>query len=249
MEAEHAEHAAASGDATSLAADAGIWLTITALAAHLGVAKATVSARVTKLEADGNLKTRPGKGKAKEVNLASYIAAIGETGDPSKEQGAETKSETADDPANSRDPSFRAAATKEKEHLAQLAEIRVGKELGKYVEAEYFVPAVEECAEVIARILDRPLSKAADLASAATAGGVNGIRVKMREIIREQRTAISAAMERLAATPLDQPAPLPDLAEEAEFEPELPLAASETAQPAEPPEAACDSNSNTPPEA
>lgn len=250
MTAEHAEHAAPPaepGDPPALDADAGIWLSITELAERFGVAKATVSARVSKFEAEGIVKTKPGKGKAKLVNLADYESAIDEHGDPAKEQGAETKSTTADDPAQSRDPRFRDAATKEKEHLAQLAEIRVGKELGKYIEADFFKPAVEECAEVILRILDRPLSKAADLEAAARSGGVNGVRVRMREIIREMRAAISEAMQRLADTPLDQPAPLPELFEQAE--PELPLAESEPAQTAEISESACASNSGTPPEA
>lgn len=247
---EHAASAATAGDdapATESDLDQGIWLSITELAERFEIAKATVSARVTKFEDAGLVKTKPGKGKIKLVNLADFESAIEESGDPAKEQGAETKSETADDPAAARDPRFRDAATKEKQHLAQLAEIRVGKELGKYIEAEFFRPAVEECAEVIVRILDRPISKAADLEAAARSGGVNGVRVKMREIIREQRAAISEAMQRLADTPTDQPAPLPELAEA--DEPELPLDASEPAQPAEKPEAECDSNSGTPLEA
>ncbi|HRF08503.1 MAG TPA: MarR family transcriptional regulator [Xanthobacteraceae bacterium] len=242
MNTEQAEHGGCGADAGD---EAGVWLTITELAERFEVSKATISERVTKFERDGLVKAKPGKGKVKLVNLATYIAAREQVGDPVKEQAAQTKAETAADGDEGRDPRFRDAATKEKEFQAQLAEIRVGKELGRYIEAEFFVPAVEECAEVIARVLDRPLASAAELEAAARSGGVNAVRVALREIIREQRNAISDAMKRLASTPMDQPAPLLDAAEAQELE--LPLAATEPAPNAERSEVACDSFSGTPP--
>lgn len=68
----------------------GLWLTISAIAARKSVTKQTISERVARLVREGKLRTRPGRGNAKLVDLAEYDRAVGETTDLIREQAAAT---------------------------------------------------------------------------------------------------------------------------------------------------------------
>lgn len=182
--------------------DAGLWLTITELAARKGVRKSTISEKVSRLIADGKLSTKPGKGKAKLVNLAQYDSAIGEVGDAAKEAGAETKAQnaTAQPPAEPHRPQYRDAQTREKEYQADLKFIELERLRGSLISVADLDGAAEEAAIKVGEVLESMLSHEAELASVVVKDGENGLRSALKRIVRGQREQIVAAMKEMAAS-------------------------------------------------
>jgi hypothetical protein len=180
--------------------DDGLWLTVTELAERKGVGKSTISEKVTKLVAAGKLATKPGKGKAKLVNLAQYDTAIGEVGDIARETGAETKAANAAPPAQEPQPSrFRDEQTREKAYAADLKFIELERLRGNLLPVADFDDVAEEAANRIGEIVDGLLAHDAELTATAMKEGENGMRAALKRIAREQRTQIVTAMKDFAA--------------------------------------------------
>lgn len=69
--------------------NASLWLTISEIARQRGVDKAAVSRRVSRLEAEGRVATRPGPRGSKLVNIAGYDYAVGQD-QTAQQQSADT---------------------------------------------------------------------------------------------------------------------------------------------------------------
>jgi MarR family len=182
----------------------GLWMSVSEIAARKGVSKQAISERVARLVADGRLTTKPGKGKAKLVNLAQYDTAIGDVGDGAKEAAAATKAANAA-PADSAAPRqsdsgrFRDEQTREKAYAADLKFIELERLRGNLLPVAEFDPLAEDAASRIADIVDGLQARDSELTAIAIKEGENGMRAALKRITKMQRIAIVTAMKDMAA--------------------------------------------------
>jgi hypothetical protein len=187
--------------------DGGLWLTITELAEQKGVGKSTISEKVKRLVDAGKIETRAGDGGTKLVNLAQYDKAVGETTDPAKELGAETRDETVEPVGDSR---YRDAKTRQAQYAADLQEIALKEKLGELVPVEEVRRASARIVETILRVVDRLPARAEEITSAVSKEGAIGARGKLKEMARDLRSAIAESLAALGKTgqvPGDAPTP------------------------------------------
>ncbi len=175
----------------------GLWVSVSALASQKGLTKQTVSEKVARLVEQGLLTTRPGKGKAKLVNVAQYDRVTGDTADLSKEQGARTKK--ADDDAAGRDPTFSREQARRAGYEAELKRLDLEERLGKLRSVEDIVAATIACGEVVVREVDQLVTRADDIAAAVAKDGVLGARAALKHLTFNMRKAIEAAFTKMAA--------------------------------------------------
>jgi hypothetical protein len=171
--------------------DDGLWLSVTELAARKGVRKSTISEKVARLVESGRLATKPGKGKAKLINVAQYDLAIGEVGDIARETGAITKAEMAtsnrDDSGTSK---YRDETTREKSYSADLKYLELEQRLGNLLVVAEFDAAAEDAASRIADVIDGLLALDSELTTIAITEGENGMRAALKRISRQQRQQV-----------------------------------------------------------
>jgi hypothetical protein len=192
MTAEHAEQ------------PGGLWLSVSGLAKHLGQTKSTVSERLAAL--GDRVPTKPGKGKAKLVHVASYVDATNQTGDPAREAAAETRTATDNLPfappplaseSGNGDPTYRDAAAREKMLAADLKELELRRQLGDVVEITGLADLAGSIAELIVAAIDRLPIAAEEMAAAVGRDGVPGARAQYKRDARALRATIAEHMRKL----------------------------------------------------
>lgn len=191
---------------------AGFWLSVTELAKNQNVSKQAIARKLAALEADGLVKTKPGKGKTKLVNVAQYLTAIGQAGNVAQELAAADRAADAaalDAPEANSPPAYRDAQTRDKELSADLKELELKQKLGEVVPVENLSALATEVAEQIVRVIDRLPAKAQDMASAVARDGEVGARGQYKRDVRELREAIAEALGKLADSKVALP-PEPD---------------------------------------
>jgi DNA-binding MarR family transcriptional regulator len=181
--------------------DGGLWLTISELAKREGVGKPTISERVKRLEADGLVKSKPGRGRQKLVNLAQYLVATNKAGDAAKQLAADTRAEAdaPQPPEPGGDPTYRAAQTRRAQLDADLKEIELAQKRGELLPVADIEDAAGKFAEAIVRVLDRIPTRADEIAAAVGRDGTTGARAKLKEIVRDLRTAVAESVTLIAA--------------------------------------------------
>lgn len=184
-------------DTTAAATGDAFWMSVSAIAVRKGVTKQTISERVAKLVEAGKLSTKPGKGRAKLVNLAEYDRIVGETTDLSRLQGAETKA--GQDGAATRDPTFSKHQADRAGYEAELKRLDLEERLGKLRNVEEIEAAAIKCGELVVRALDDKLLKVEQLAAAVAKDGVAGARRLVKEIIFAEREQVVKAFASLVA--------------------------------------------------
>jgi hypothetical protein len=183
--------------------DAGLWLSVTDLAARKGVRKSTISEKVARLVDLGRLTTKPGKGRAKLINVAEYDTAIGEVGDGAREQGAATKAAASAGagapPRLPPDGRLRDEQTRDRAYSADLKFIELERARGNLLPVADFDPLAEDAASRIGDVIDGLHARDSELTAIAIKEGENGMRAALKRIARAQRVAIVAAMKDMAA--------------------------------------------------
>lgn len=196
----------------------GLWVSVSDLAARKGVTKQTIAEKVARLEAQGLLSTRPGKGRAKLVNLAEFDRAIGETGDAIREMAAASaRSPAAPTPVvpDGADPILAKEQARRVAYQADLAKLDLDERLGKLLPVEHVTAAMLRCAEALTRALEQMPTRADDLAAAVAKEGVTGARAFLRAMGRDMRALLAREMRLLEATPDNSdPEPEPERDEE-----------------------------------
>lgn len=187
-----------SADAPELDLSGGLWLSVSGIAEHLGISRQAVSKRAKELEASGAITMRDGAGGTKEINLAQYLVATKNLGDPAREMGVDTRRDASDD-AVSNDPTFRDAAAREKRFRADLAEIAVKEKLRELVDVTSLAAAVAQAGEVILAVLERAPQQADAIATAVARDGAAGVRTHLKAQVRVQRSAIADALRKMVA--------------------------------------------------
>lgn len=182
----------------------GLWVSVSDLAARKGVTKQTIAEKVARLEAQGLLSTRPGKGRAKLVNLAEFDRAIGETGDAIREMAAASARPSAPvtQPApEGADPILAKEQARRVAYQADLAKLDLDERLGKLLPVEHVTAAMVRCAEALTRALEQMPTGADDLAAAVAKEGVTGARAFLRTMGRDMRALLAREMRLLEVEP------------------------------------------------
>ncbi len=187
-------------DTPTLGLEAGLWLTISDIAEKKGKSRQAISKRVKSLVEDGKLETRDGPNGTKLVNLAAYDDAVGDVGDPAKEQAAETAQEINAPDAPIESNRFRDAAAREKEYNADIKFLELGRQLKTLVPVADVDAAATKIAETMVPIIDRLAMEADRVHIASTKDGTAGVRAALKQIAREQRIALADALTSLGAT-------------------------------------------------
>jgi len=174
-------------------------MSISDIAALKNLTRQSISERVSRLEAQGLLSTRPGKGKQKLVNLAEYDRAIGATGDAIRAMNAGVvaappfpRGHENGDPVLAREQARRVS------YQAELSRLDLDERLKKLLPVEGVVSAISTCAEGIIRAIEQLPTRADELAAAVGKDGAQGARVALKAIARDVRVAIDREMRKLA---------------------------------------------------
>lgn len=204
----------------------GLWVTITELAQRKGIGKPAVSERVARFEAQGLLTTRPGKGKAKLVNLAEFDRVAGETTDLGREQGAATRRAAAalPSPSGGSDPVYTQEQARKMAYSADREKIALGEDLDRLVPVDRLEAEFARVLAPIARALTRLSARADDVTAAVGENGKAGARAFLEGLGADISNMIAdAAAEALATLSKEAPRSLDD------FDPRSPRSLSEGA--------------------
>jgi biotin operon repressor len=177
--------------------DAGLWLSISDIAEQKGKSRQAIHKRVTQLEAEGKVETRPGANGTKLVNLAQYDRAVGETGDAFKEAAAETRAEN-DGSSEPSSPVLRDHQSRNAQYSADLKYLELEERLGRLVPIEEAKEGGIKIGEAVVKILGRLPTFAEQITAAAVRDGVAASRALLKDIERDMRTAIAAELSRIA---------------------------------------------------
>lgn len=176
----------------------GLWLSIAELAELKGKARQTVWEKVKRLEADGLLATRPGPGGTRQVNVAEYDRAAGETTDFAKQQAAATRAAndagelpTGAPPADMR---FADAQRQKTQYEAQLKALEFGERSRQLVSIASVKRDVEKLFNACIGSLDSLVLRAEEATAAALKDGIPGVRQVLADAAFKIRAAIAAAL-------------------------------------------------------
>lgn len=173
----------------------GVWLTCAEIARRKNVSRQAVTKRVAQLERDGKVTTRR-KGNRREVDLAEYDRAVGDTGDAVKEQAAETARGT------DRSPGYRDAQTERARYEARLKALDLGERQGQLlpINGDHGIEAAAaEIGAAMARALDGFPRIADEVAAAVSQDGVAGARRVLKEFAFRMRNEWADDLSRLTA--------------------------------------------------
>lgn len=203
----------------------GLWVTITELAQRKGLGKPAVSERVARFEAQGLLTTRPGKGKAKLVNLAEFDRVAGETTDLGRELGAATRrAAAAPSMPTGTDPVYTQEQARKMAYSADREKIALGEDLDRLVPVDRLDAEFARVLGPVARALTRLSTRSDALLDAVTENGRAGARAFLDALGAEVSNMIAAAAnEALVTLSADEARTLDD------FDPRAPLSTSEGA--------------------
>lgn len=176
--------------------DAGLWLTVAALAKKKNVSRQAAAKRVAALVKEKKITTRKGRGGTKLVNVAQYDRAVGEVGDPAKEASADTRAGN-DEPAE-KDSAYRTATTRARQYEADIKFLDLEERLGKLLPLADIEDAAVRAAETAVRVIDRLATHADAIAAAVGKDGSTGARAKLKEISREIRQELAEAILAIA---------------------------------------------------
>ncbi|MGO7576586.1 winged helix-turn-helix domain-containing protein [Rhizobium ruizarguesonis] len=169
----------------------GVWLTIAELAKRKGISRQSASERINRLEQDGLIATRR-DGRSRLVELATFDRAVGQTGNAFREQGAETKRETTEQPT----AALRDAQTQRAQYESKLKALDYAERTGQLVpiKGEHGVEtALVKATEVIIRELGAPLNWVSEILETVR-DGEPALRRLLRKKIHKQREVIAARL-------------------------------------------------------
>lgn len=173
----------------------GVWLTIAELAKRKGISRQSASERINRLEQDGLIATRR-DGRSRLVELATFDRAVGQTGNAYREQGAETKRETTEQPT----AALRDAQTQRAQYESKLKALDYAERTGQLVpiKGDHGVEtALVKATEVIIRELGAPLNWVSEILDTVR-DGEPALRRLLRKKIHKQREVISARLTAVA---------------------------------------------------
>lgn len=187
---------------------ASLCISVSELARRKGRDKALISRQVSRFETEGRLKTYPGAGGSKLVNIVEYDRAIGETGDLLKEQAAATTRLLHDEPpidaaaplapdAPAADNSLGSAQRQKILYETELKKIELAERRGLVVAVVKLTEALHRVADAIVQLIDRLPLRAAEMAAAVAKDGEAGARALFKTIAFELRAGVARSWKDL----------------------------------------------------
>ncbi|MCJ2132156.1 hypothetical protein [Methylobacterium sp. E-045] len=193
----------------------GLWLSISELAIEKSLGKAAVSERVSRLEAQGLLRTRPGKGRVKLVNVAEYEEAVGQTTDLVRDLGHATRRDTLAPNSSPGDPVYTVEQARRMAYQADREKIALGRDLELLVPVDQFAADAVRIFSAMIRPLDRLEARADALSLAVSQGGtagartfLKGIKIEIRNLIADSLRELHEAVAREPPRALDDFSPI-----------------------------------------
>ena len=167
-------------------------------------------------ELAGLLTTRPGKGRAKLVNVAEYEDAVGQTSDLAREQGQATRKGSAGLGNAPGDPVYTQEQARRMAYQADREKIALGRDLDLLVPVDELAADATRIFSAMILRLDRLESRAEALAIAVGQGGTAGARAFLKELKVEIRNNIADGLRDLVTEVAREPPRMLD-----DFEPKL----------------------------
>lgn len=186
--------------------DAGLWLSVSALAAERGVSKQGISKQLERWAKAGSPVATRRDGRALLVNVAEYDSRRGDLVDLAKVQGDRTKKKA--DSSDSADPTYTREQARRMGYQADLAQIELRTKLGELVPVAALEQAAVDCGEVLVRVIDQIATRADEVAAAVAKEGVPGARAVLKAIARDLRSRAAeefAKLPTLSASPDSAP--------------------------------------------
>lgn len=112
--------------------DALVWVTLTQAATRRGVSKQAISKQVARLEAEGKIETRAGRGGAKLINIVAYERLVATDTDPA--QALRNLSEPAmPAAASAAAPTYMNSRAEREAYQAEAARLDIAERIGDLV--------------------------------------------------------------------------------------------------------------------
>lgn len=177
----------------------GLWMTISELAAAKDLGRSAVSERVLRLEEQGLLTTRPGKGRTKLVNVAEFDRVVGQVTDLAREQGAATRRGAegeGDEAQGGAGGAYTREQAKRMAYLAEISRLDLEERLGNLVRVDELRPVIEVACASAARVIDSLVQEADALREAAQSEDAYSFDRVLKDVARRLRTDVAAEMRK-----------------------------------------------------
>lgn len=169
----------------------GIMWRVGQIAERDGISPAAVSKTVKRLVRDHQLQVERGSGgRVTAVNVAHYDELRGKFADPSKAQTPRAEQE----PSN-----YDKALADRTTYEAERSRLRLLVETGELVKADEIEMAMDDAGHRIARALEQVGGSVDELAAAYENGGIQQLRIKLRDLVHATREQIADILEASAA--------------------------------------------------
>lgn len=163
-----------------------LMMTIGQIAERDGVTSAAVSKSVGRLVKKGLHVTRDGNHRVTGVNVAHFDQLKGQHADPAHAQA----------PKAAREPTtYEDARTAQALYDGELARLKLAQLKGELVPAGDVEHAMTAAGHQIGHIIDNLTGSVDELAAAYTAGGLQALRVKLKELVHKARSDIADVLE------------------------------------------------------
>jgi hypothetical protein len=173
-------------------------------ARHAGISKAAVSKQI----ASGRIpvygptgeKVAAGDPGKKLINAAEADRTRSQTrirvnvADDEEPVQVEPSAPRAPSAGDQGQPNLTRARTASEAHRAQLLQLDLEERRGKLIRVSKVEDALASAGEKIVRVIDQLPMDADDLATAVTKGGVQALRLALKDIARRMRTAIADSL-------------------------------------------------------
>lgn len=176
-----------------------LMMTVGDIARRDGITVAAVSKAVARLaDKHGLAVQRDHRNRVIGVNVAQYDDLRGKYADPAHDQA----------PRKEKDTSYEDARTRQALYDGERSRIKLAQEIGELVWRADIEHAAGAAGERIGRELEQLVGEVDELAAAYSQGGLQALRVKLRDLVHKARTGIANALDELVvSSPATTPSP------------------------------------------
>jgi DNA-binding transcriptional ArsR family regulator len=165
-----------------------------------GVSKQAVSKQVARLvERHGLNVERDSQGRVTAVNVAEYDHLRGRFGDPSKAQAPKPAAGVLDTPAVASSESYEEALRQKTWHEAEQKKLALALTKREQIPIADLDDAVVPLSDALVGTFEDLVSRADEIATALTRGGLQHLRATLKKIAADQRRRAAEALEQLLA--------------------------------------------------
>jgi len=167
---------------------AALMMTVAEIARRDDVTSAAVSRSVKRLAKKGLQVTRDGNNRVTGINVAQYDTLKGQHADPAHAQAPKAKA--AKEPTTYED-----ARTRQALYDGELTRLKLAREVGDLVPRADVEHAMATAGHRIGNVIDNLAGSVDELAAAYTTGGLQGLRVKLKELVHKARCDVADVLD------------------------------------------------------